>query len=145
MAQFGNVARGGHVATSPRMRRIFRRRTIHLLAAILVSLGAFMLADLVSVPEPAPASDRPAHHLGGGFRNLDPRYAYSIASRIGHVVGRPPAPDRGEPLQLVDNDGSALRATLAAPSLTWIGHATFLVQLDGVNVLTDPHWGSRTS
>ena len=124
---------------------MFRRRTIHLLTAILVTLGAFLLADLVSVPEPAPASDRPAHHLPRGFRNLDPRYAYSIASRIGHVVGRPPAPDRGQPLQLVDNDGAALRTGLDGPSLTWIGHATFLVQLDGVNVLTDPHWGSRTS
>jgi N-acyl-phosphatidylethanolamine-hydrolysing phospholipase D len=29
--------------------------------------------------------------------------------------------------------------------LTWIGHATFLVQLDGVNLLTDPIWSERTS
>jgi L-ascorbate metabolism protein UlaG (beta-lactamase superfamily) len=126
------------------MRRFFRRRTIHLFSAILVTLGAFLLADLVSVPEPAPASDRPAHHVSRGFRNLDPRYAYSIVSRVGHVVGRRPAPDRGRPLELVDNDGAALRAA-HDPTLTWIGHATLLVQLHGVNILTDPHWGSRTS
>ena len=126
------------------MRRFFRRRTIHLFSAIMVSLGAFLLADLVSVPEPAPASDRPAHHVSRGFRNLDPRYAYSIVSRVGHVVGRRPAPDRGRPLELVDNDGAALRAA-HDPTLTWIGHATLLVQLHGVNILTDPHWGSRTS
>ena len=104
-----------------------------------------MLADLVSVPEPAPASDRPPHHLARGFRNLDPQYAYSITSRVGHVVGRPPARDRGRPLELIGNDGIALRSPLPTPLLTWIGHSTFLVQLDGVNVLTDPHWGSRTS
>jgi N-acyl-phosphatidylethanolamine-hydrolysing phospholipase D len=126
------------------MRRMFRRRTIHLLAAILVTLTAFLLADLVSVPEPAPASDRPPHHLARGFRNLDPQYAYSIVRRVGHVVGRPPAPHRGRPLDLVDNDGRSLRDT-RTPLLTWIGHATLLVQLDGVNVLTDPHWGARTS
>src|SRR5688572_3174849 len=103
MADFGERGRGGDLATSPRVRRMFRRRTIHLLTAILVTLGAFLLADLVSVPEPVPASDRPAHHVARGFRNLDPRYAYSIATRIGHVVGRPPAPDRGQPLQLIDN------------------------------------------
>ena len=116
-----------------------------MLSAILVSFCAFMLADLVSVHEDAPASDRPPHHLARGFRNLDPQYAYSITSRVGHVVGRPPARDRGRPLELIGNDGSALRSPLPTPLLTWIGHSTFLVQLDGVNVLTDPHWGSRTS
>jgi N-acyl-phosphatidylethanolamine-hydrolysing phospholipase D len=29
-------------------------------------------------------------------------------------------------------------------TVTWIGHSTLLVQLDGVNFLTDPHWGSRS-
>ena len=141
MQRFG----GGGVAITRGVRRLVRRRTSHLLAAILVSLCAFLLADLVSVPEPAPASDRPAHHMSRGFRNLDPRYAYSLPSRIGHVVGRPPVPDRGRPLQLVVNDGTELRTLPPAPVLTWVGHSTFLVQLEGVNLLTDPHWGSRTS
>ena len=30
------------------------------------------------------------------------------------------------------------------PSVTWVGHATLLVQLDGVNFLTDPTWARRT-
>jgi len=29
--------------------------------------------------------------------------------------------------------------------VTWIGHATVLVQMDGVNVLTDPVWSERVS
>jgi L-ascorbate metabolism protein UlaG (beta-lactamase superfamily) len=29
--------------------------------------------------------------------------------------------------------------------VTWVGHATLLVQLDGVNVLTDPQWSERAS
>jgi N-acyl-phosphatidylethanolamine-hydrolysing phospholipase D len=126
------------------MRRLFRRRTTHLLAAIFVSFCAFMLADLASIPEPAPASDQPVHHVAHGFRNLDPRYAYSISSRIVHVVGRR-ARDRGRPMDVLTNDGTGLRGALPAPVLTWIGHSTFLVQIEGVNVLTDPHWGTRTS
>jgi N-acyl-phosphatidylethanolamine-hydrolysing phospholipase D len=29
--------------------------------------------------------------------------------------------------------------------LTWVGHATFLIQIDGWNLLTDPHWSERAS
>ena len=29
--------------------------------------------------------------------------------------------------------------------ITWVGHATFLIQLPGVNVLTDPVWSRRAS
>jgi N-acyl-phosphatidylethanolamine-hydrolysing phospholipase D len=54
-------------------------------------------------------------------------------------------PDRGRPLELVANDGAALRGALPAPHVTWIGHSTFLVQLAGVNLLTDPIWSQRTS
>jgi N-acyl-phosphatidylethanolamine-hydrolysing phospholipase D len=45
----------------------------------------------------------------------------------------------------VANDGAILRAGTANPSVTWIGHSTLLLQVDGINVLTDPHWGDRAS
>jgi N-acyl-phosphatidylethanolamine-hydrolysing phospholipase D len=52
---------------------------------------------------------------------------------------------RSADLPRVANDGAALRDNRAAPMLTWVGHSTLLVQLDGVNVLTDPQWSSRAS
>jgi N-acyl-phosphatidylethanolamine-hydrolysing phospholipase D len=128
-----------------RTRRLFRRRTVHAIAAVLVTFGAYLLADLTAVTGPAPASDRPDHHAARGFRNLDPQYAYPLLKRIRHVVGRPPAPPRGRPLALMPNDGAALRGPQPAPTVTWIGHSTFLVQLEGVNLLTDPVWSERTS
>ena len=48
-------------------------------------------------------------------------------------------------LPLAPNDGGALRANLNDPTITWVGHSTLLVQLDGVNVLTDPQWSPRAS
>ncbi len=47
----------------------------------------------------------------------------------------------------VFNDGAYLRenAQHSVPTVTWIGHATLLVQLEHVTFLTDPIWSSRPS
>ena len=39
------------------------------------------------------------------------------------------------------NDGSMLRANRSLTSVTFIGHSTTLIQMDGVNILTDPYYG----
>ncbi|MFJ8247468.1 MBL fold metallo-hydrolase [Peribacillus asahii] len=36
-----------------------------------------------------------------------------------------------------------LQANHSHPSITWIGHSTFLLQLNGLNILTDPVWAKR--
>jgi L-ascorbate metabolism protein UlaG (beta-lactamase superfamily) len=41
------------------------------------------------------------------------------------------------------NDGAMVSS--AAPSLTWIGHATFVLRLGGLLVATDPIWSERIS
>lgn len=33
----------------------------------------------------------------------------------------------------------------AYPTARWIGHSTFLIEIDGVNILTDPVWSERCS
>ena len=43
----------------------------------------------------------------------------------------------------VANDGTGLRAIPPPRTITWIGHATLLVQVDGLSVLTDPNWSER--
>ena len=52
--------------------------------------------------------------------------------------------DDGAP-QKVSNDGNFLRNNTSTPTATWIGHATLLVQMDGVNFLTDPIWSQTPS
>jgi len=54
---------------------------------------------------------------------------------------RPAAKDFRAPLR--PNDGSAVRALAA--SLTWVGHASFLVKLGGQMVAVDPVWSQRLS
>lgn len=49
--------------------------------------------------------------------------------------------------ETVPNDGAFLRynAQHSVPTVTWIGHATVLVQMDGLTFLTDPIWSERAS
>ena len=94
-----------------------------------------------------PATGRPLHHVEGGFRNLDPAFGRPsawtrwtfIARRTWQSLTGPRAFDAPR----VANDGAALRTIPPPPSITWIGHATVLVQVDGLNVLTDPNWNDR--
>ena len=43
------------------------------------------------------------------------------------------------------NDPAWLKANRSQDSLTWVGHSTFLLQLGGLNLLTDPHFTGRAS
>jgi L-ascorbate metabolism protein UlaG (beta-lactamase superfamily) len=40
-------------------------------------------------------------------------------------------------------DLNYLRGNRTVPSVTWVGHATFLIQAGGVNIITDPVWSGR--
>jgi len=119
------------------------RRSLLLTVALAVALSLVFSASQAESPRPG----IPLHHLDHGFRNLDPAYAYPLVERAKRLVRRSVEgwPERGTPLHVVANDGAALRANRTEPIVTWIGHATFLVQLEGVNILTDPNWSDRAS
>jgi len=121
-------------------RRSSRRRRFGLLALLLVTL----LAAPAALADPR-SLERPTHHLVKGFRNLDPSYDYTMVGRAVGLLRRVvhDRPGRGAPPIPLANDGAALRANGTEPTVTWVGHATLLVQLDGVNILTDPIWSDH--
>jgi N-acyl-phosphatidylethanolamine-hydrolysing phospholipase D len=108
----------------------------------LLLLG--VVAASVALADPR-SLDRPSHHLARGFRNLDPGYDYTLGGRTLSLLRRAVQrePDRGAPPAVVPNDGAALRANGTEPTVTWVGHSTLLIQLDGVNILTDPIWSDH--
>lgn len=61
------------------------------------------------------------------------------------LAGRPSVQPPGFTPPLVSNDGARLRTEREHPSVTWIGHATLLLQANGVSVLTDPIFSERIS
>jgi N-acyl-phosphatidylethanolamine-hydrolysing phospholipase D len=120
------------------------RRTVVVVLVVLALVSA--VPHATSTAQTA-RRDTPIHHLDQGFRNLDPAYAYPMLERARRVIRRTVEgwPAQGKPLEVLANDGAAIRANGVKPTLTWIGHSTFLVQLGGLNILTDPNWSDRAS
>jgi N-acyl-phosphatidylethanolamine-hydrolysing phospholipase D len=92
------------------------------------------------------------HHRRQGFQNnyieFEPKsLAQVLRWRLdAHKAGlpRPPA----SPTPTVIPDVVALHKYASdprAPSVTWVGHATALVQMGGLSVLTDPMFSNRAS
>jgi N-acyl-phosphatidylethanolamine-hydrolysing phospholipase D len=94
---------------------------------------------------------KPHHATGGGFRNPWPGGApqglrgllkWQLVDRWMHP--RPRDPERPVAPAVLPQVLSP-RASVDHVVLTWVGHATFLIQIGGQNVLTDPVWSARAS
>ena len=58
---------------------------------------------------------------------------------------RPQTPTPTVPAELKFISANATSGAAMVPAVTWIGHATVLVQMGGINVLTDPIFSPRAS
>ena len=95
----------------------------------------------------------PDHHdPSGGFRN--PWAKASLDARIGGLLRwwfvdrlrHPPPPDPDPSIFPFAEPRFVLpRAQDDLLTITWVGHSTFLIQLGGLNLLTDPIWSDRAS
>ena len=94
---------------------------------------------------------KPHHRPGGGYRNpwgADPvRGLGSVLKwKLIDRFTRPPAREPGrQTLRTAHPDFPRPHAPLDHLTLTWVGHATFLIQAGGLNLLTDPMWSARAS
>ena len=94
------------------------------------------------------AEEPRAHHTAEGFRNNYPHEAkqsFWAWKWEQWRQGVPQPPPGGWDIPHVRTDAAALRANTSQPTVTWIGHASFLVQLGGRNLLFDPTFSERAS
>lgn len=91
------------------------------------------------------------HYTANGFKNPYPTYKErSFADILKWLVwdkisGKKPARPDYYDFKAAHNDGAFLRNNRDKFTITWIGHSTVLLQLNGVNILTDPIWSERAS
>lgn len=94
------------------------------------------------------AQQAPTHHTAEGFRNNYPHerhQSFWLWKWEQLRDGVPPPPPGGWNTPWMRTDVGALRENTARPTVTWLGHASFLLQLGGRNVLVDPHFSQRAS
>lgn len=119
--------------------------------ALVLLLLAFGFAPRASAEPDASALGPAPRTADGRFANpvgplshgslLTVRLPFFLRRAAGSFSERPGAPGA------VANDGAFLRenARHSTPTVTWIGHATLLVQMDHVTFLTDPIWSDTAS
>jgi L-ascorbate metabolism protein UlaG (beta-lactamase superfamily) len=129
----------------------FRSRLV--CAAIVLSAASANCA--VGAQQPDPSPDKLAasgiHHAPrteNGYENNDGPLARASVwkwrwNRWTH--GLPPPPANGYAFPVDHPDVAWIKANRSDDTMTWIGHATALLQINGVNVITDPMFSERAS
>ena len=97
----------------------------------------------------SPAGPNRDHHdPEGGFRNPWPSaelHGLREFLRWMATYDRRPDPTKRGSLPTAAPTPIRPRASADVLTLTWVGHSTFLIQIGGLNVLTDPMWSGSAS
>lgn len=104
-------------------------------------------------PDPHPSD---AHRANGHFRNpwAPATTEHRVSAFLKWILIDRPRDLRRRDIGPATFAAEHPRATPTFPSphaapddivITWVGHSTFLIQIGGANVLTDPVWGERAS
>jgi N-acyl-phosphatidylethanolamine-hydrolysing phospholipase D len=113
-------------------------------------LGATLMLATGCAGVGGPVPGAPPHHREHGFANTNAAFVrpgfWTVQAFRARRLWASIAGTKAIPAFLrVANDGRALRDNRATNTLTWIGHATLLIQLDGLNILSDPQFSERAS
>jgi N-acyl-phosphatidylethanolamine-hydrolysing phospholipase D len=126
------------------------RFIVHRATYLIAIFCLFSLAACTTVNEDYNAAKK--HHRPEGFQNnyteaTDKSRADLLRWQLARLRdGLPKPPEKPTPVVAPDMKFvSANQGAAQEPAITWIGHATMLVQMGGLNILTDPIFSQRAS
>lgn len=126
-------------------------KTVTARKLVFFLLAMALLASCTMSPLEEAIEGAPAHHTTRGFKNLyveDP--SKSFFSFVGmRLFGNEPWADHEKTADLVPFRMLDLERVTNPPDgqmqVSWLGHSSFLIQYQGLNILTDPVFSNRTS
>ncbi|MGK7368656.1 MAG: MBL fold metallo-hydrolase, partial [Candidatus Halalkalibacterium sp. M3_1C_030] len=114
-------------------------------AAILLLIFATYVVDFI-IKAPAFEGPKSEHFNGKTFRNLDGIKARGFKDIIKWALsGDPGTWTKLHEEQADFGSIKHARNEYQDVHITFVNHATFLIQIDGLNILTDPIWSLRAS
>jgi N-acyl-phosphatidylethanolamine-hydrolysing phospholipase D len=116
----------------------------------MASISLIFFLSSCKTVETTSSKALPAHHTKDGFKNL---YVDTVGKSPFSFLkmkffGDEPFADQESEAHLVEVVAPDMENILkpgSSPLVTWVGHSTFLIQYQGINVLTDPIFSERAS
>jgi N-acyl-phosphatidylethanolamine-hydrolysing phospholipase D len=121
-----------------------------LIRAAVSATLALVMASACSTPANAPVADKP-HHTADGFKNNYPhddiggQFLKWQWQRLSITTTREPEAGWASVIPSVKPELAYLQSNRSQRSITWLGHASVLLQAGGLNVVTDPIFSERAS
>ncbi|MBV8860351.1 MAG: MBL fold metallo-hydrolase [Mycobacterium sp.] len=125
---------------------------------VTLATGGWMLRALHGAPAALGAqpsgiravAERSPNFRDGVFVNLEPSSQFSIDREeqrlmLWEVIGRRTATRPAAAIPLATPEPRAFEAPAGQIAVSWFGHSTALLEIDGYRVLTDPVWSERCS